>query len=304
MKKLFTAILSAIILVSCTSVKTPEVFEIHTPLQQEFLSGPYEMATIYAKGNEELSRPEPVIIEYDKETLLISGEEYPVTDGKADVYNLKNGESYVYDDVTFTVSEAAPRNLYIEGVTNVRDAGGWMTASGKRTRQGVLFRSARLDAITEGGKAELKRLGIKTELDLREDGYDTGVLIYENIPMKTGGGYLVSNIPALPDFFHFIADETKHPVIYHCSIGTDRTGMVTFLINALLGVSEEDLYRDYLFSNFGLIEGLRRPRTIDEYIAYMDRFEGDTLAERTENFLLSVGVDENDIISLRRLMLE
>ena len=304
MKKLFTAILSAIILVSCTSVKTPEVFEIHTPLQQEFLSGPYEMATIYAKGNAELSRPEPVIIEYDSDVLTISGEEYPVTDSKAEVYNLKTGETYVYDDVVFTVSETSPRNLYIDGVTNVRDAGGWMTASGKRTKQGALYRSARLDSITEAGKAELRRLGITTELDLREDGFDPGVLIYETIPMKTGGGYLVSNISALPAFFHLIADETKHPVIYHCSIGTDRTGMVTFLINALLGVSEVDLSLAYLFYTFALIEGMRRPRTIDEYIAYMDRFAGDTLSERTENFLLSVGVDGNDIAALKRLMLE
>ena len=49
---------------------------------------------------------------------------------------------------------------------------------------------------------------------------------------------------------------------------------------------------------------MRRPRTIDEYIAYMDRFEGDTLSQRIENFLLSVGVDEKDIAALRHLMLE
>ncbi|MGN0907290.1 MAG: tyrosine-protein phosphatase [Bullifex sp.] len=304
MKKLFTVILAAIILVSCASVKTPEVHEIHTTLQQEFLSGPYEMATIYAKGTAELSRPEPVIIGYGKDVIIISGQEYPVTDGNAAVYNLKTGESYIYDDITFRISEEAPRNLYIDGVTNVRDAGGWMTASGKRTKQGILYRSARLDDITEEGKAELRRLGIKTEADLREDGTDPGVLSYVNIPMKAGGGYLVNNIPYLPVFFELITDETKLPLIYHCSIGTDRTGMVTFLINALLGVGEEDLYRDYLFSNFAMIEGMRRARTIDEYIAYMDRFEGETLSERTENFLISVGVDEADITALKCLMLE
>ena len=304
MKNFLISVLYALLLISCTTVKAPEVFEIHTPLQQEFLSGPYEMATIYAKGNAELSRPQPVIIESDKETLFISGQEYPVADGKAELYNVKTGENLVYDDVKIAVSETAPRNLYIDGVTNVRDAGGWMTASGKRTKQGVLFRSARLDDITEKGIRELGKLGIRTEVDLREDGFDPGILSYENIPMKTGGGYLVSNIPSLPSFFHMICDETKLPIIYHCSIGTDRTGMVTFLINGLLGVSEEDLYRDYLFSNFALIEGMRRPRTIDEYIAYMDRFEGDTLSQRIENFLLSVGVDEKDIAALRHLMLE
>ena len=42
-------------------------------------------------------------------------------------------------------------------------------------------------------------------------------------------------------------------LLLHCSIGTDRTGVICFLINALLGVSEEDLYKDYLFSMFGMI---------------------------------------------------
>lgn len=308
MKKLLTLLLSAILIVSCASVKTPEVHEIHTPLQQEFLSGPYEMATIYAKGTSEQSRPEPVTVGHDGDTILICGpdgeEEYPVTEGKATVFNLKTGESYSYDDMTFSVSDVPPRNLYIDGVTNVRDVGGWMTSSGKRTKQGLLYRSARLDDITDEGAEELTRLGIKTEADLREDGSDPGVLSYVNIPMKTGGGYLVNNIPALPEFFELITDETRLPVIYHCSIGTDRTGMVSFLINALLGVSEEDLYRDYLFSNFGLIEGMRRARTIDEYISYMDRFEGETLSERMENFLLSVGVSGEAIDKLKTLMLE
>ena len=74
MKNFLISVLYALLLISCTTVKAPEVFEIHTPRQQEFLSGPYEMATIYAKGNAELSRPQPVIIESDKETLFISGQ--------------------------------------------------------------------------------------------------------------------------------------------------------------------------------------------------------------------------------------
>ena len=40
-----------------------------------------------------------------------------------------------------------------------------------------------------------------------------------------------------------IADENRYPVYIHCTGGADRTGTLAFLINALLGVGEDDLIR-------------------------------------------------------------
>ena len=58
------------------------------------------------------------------------------------------------------------------------------------------------------------------------------------------------------------ADPDKLPVYLHCNIGTDRTGMVSYLLGTLLGIPQEDLYRDYLFSNFASIDGRRSLSTI------------------------------------------
>ena len=88
----------------------------------------------------------------------------------------------------------------------------------------------------------------------------------------------------------------------HCSIGTDRTGMLAFLINALLGVSEEDLYKDYLYSNFANIGGNRNPSTINTYIKTFKYYDGETLAEKAKNYLISVGVSEQDINTLIEMM--
>eukprot|EP01087_Luapelamoeba_hula_P021373 TRINITY_DN7451_c0_g1_i1.p1 TRINITY_DN7451_c0_g1~~TRINITY_DN7451_c0_g1_i1.p1 ORF type:complete len:1147 (+),score=206.56 TRINITY_DN7451_c0_g1_i1:176-3616(+) len=42
-----------------------------------------------------------------------------------------------------------------------------------------------------------------------------------------------------------IADPRNHPVLYHCSSGKDRTGLITALILKVCGVADEDVTRDY-----------------------------------------------------------
>lgn len=37
-------------------------------------------------------------------------------------------------------------------------------------------------------------------------------------------------------------------VVWHCSSGKDRSGICSMLVESLLGVSEEDIYKDYLIS--------------------------------------------------------
>jgi len=68
--------------------------------------------------------------------------------------------------------------------------------------------------------------------------------------------------------------------------GTDRTGMVAYCIEALLGVSETDIVRDYLYSNFGKIGGSRSISTIrSRYPKLIKDYDGKTLQEKTYRFL-------------------
>ena len=78
--------------------------------------------------------------------------------------NLK--ESKVIDDKI--------RNLYIDGVTNVRDLGGYLV-NGKITKQGLIYRTSKLNddesttpLISEKGIDAFNKLGVKTEIDLRK----------------------------------------------------------------------------------------------------------------------------------------
>ena len=192
----------------------------------------WKITTLIAKGDQEKSRPEPYVVDglSDGDKLLLlsgSGKESQIdVDGESvEIYNLLLGESYswtVSDDSgkcikegKFIVSQDPPRNLYIDGVTNVRDLGGWIGENGERIKQGLVYRSARLNEnestkslLTEKGRKALASLEIKSEIDLRKivDNENGGLtespigegVDYYSIPFETGGGYLQKSLSSFP----------------------------------------------------------------------------------------------------------
>lgn len=330
----------------------------HTTAQRNYVDGDYTKISTYAKGTEELSRPQAVNFSWSAEnngaqalaesyTVEISLTEdfaesvkYETGETQIDVYNLLLGSLYFWRVTAnleggqkstssvslFTTSAAAPRNLYIDGITNARDLGGWETSSG-RVKQGMIYRCGRLNEskradvnieITDKGIKEMREvLGVKTEVDLRKsDNGETGGITssplgdgvkYVNIPMEgTMGSNCLTDTkyhPAIKQFFTLLADESNYPVAFHCDIGTDRTGFFAFLINGLAGVSEDDLYRDYLFSNFGNIGGSRSLTNIKSYVDTIKNSQGANLSEKIEYCLINtVGVKKSEIDALRAIM--
>ena len=93
-------------------------------------------------------------------------------------------------------------------------------------------------------------------------------------------------------------------MFFHCSIGTDRTGYVAHLINAMLGVKEEHLWRDYLFSNFANIGGKRSRSTIENsYPKLIKEQEGKTYQEKATKFLLDKGVKQSELDVIKEMMI-
>lgn len=247
----------------------------------------------------------------------------------AQIYLLKTATVYYYrvgvvlSDKTTTytmgtfVTENTPRILSIEGIANVRDIGGWKTLDGKVVKQGLLYRGSELDGavhsafvLTDRGAHDMLRvLGIRTDMDLRGP--------EENILNKHALGANVRHIyygvnqysyifdPAeygpIRAVFSDLADPGKYPVYLHCTYGCDRTGTVCYLLSALLGVGEADLRRDYELS--ALYYNWFEPNALEDFVAQLKTWPGDTLQQKTENFLLAAGVTEEEIASIRQIFL-
>lgn len=240
---------------------------------------------------------------------------------------LDGGSTYTSAVKSFSTSPDCPRFVCVDGITNCRDIGGWACNTGK-VKQGMIYRCGQLDAINleegafepiitdEGKDTMLNQLGIKTEIDLRsiesdcpefdKDYQTTGALgpkvNYVHAPMNYNYDIISDQQDMIKQVFEVFADEENYPVIFHCAIGTDRTGLIAFLLNGLLGVKEQDLYRDYMWSNFGLIYGTRDGSAITSYIDRMQSYGGDSLSEQIRNYLISIDLTEEQLDTIVKLM--
>jgi len=64
--------------------------------------------------------------------------------------------------------------------------------------------------------------------------------------------YATNYLPQLKALFHRISNPENLPVLIHCSAGKDRTGVVSSLIQLVLGVPLETVMEDYLKTNENL----------------------------------------------------
>ena len=57
---------------------------------------------------------------------------------------------------------------------------------------------------------------------------------------------------------HLLLEDREKAVLWHCSAGKDRTGTGALFVQALLGVSREDILADYMISNVYLEPEIRQ----------------------------------------------
>ena len=254
-----------------------------------------------------------------------------------DVYNLyksseyfvkvtafdKNGGLLSCAESTFQTTSLGPRVMMIENICNVRDFGGYETSSGKTLAQGVAYRGGSLTPlprnpldtmITDDGKAYMRDvLGIKAEIDLRSE-EESGIPLAQGsvipgvkLQYLTINGYdaAMKEPERFRKVFSAFADKSNYPLYYHCTAGSDRTGTVTFLLYAFLGVSEFDCIKSHEFSSFS-IYGERNTKTGESsewFRSFYDRLQseyaGDTLQEKAKNYLRAIGVTQSEMDNIK-----
>jgi protein tyrosine/serine phosphatase len=177
---------------------------------------------------------------------------------------------------------------------NVRDVGGLPVAGGGRVRDRALVRADSLTRLDEAGVAALHAYGVGRVVDLRAESETVdpvhplaGTDAYVNVPWADVSmaedavlvdfylGSLAHNAAQLGTVVRAFADAPPGPVVVHCAVGKDRTGIVTALLLSLAGVPREDVVADYALSETML--------RLDELLATLD----DEQRARAERFARS-----------------
>lgn len=164
----------------------------------------------------------------------------------------------------------AYRRLPLQGAPNTRDLGGYPCPNGI-TRWQQFVRSSSTHTLTPQDISFLQWYGIKTVLDLRGPQECSA----HPSALNAGNGFSVHNIPLLGqlDSSQFEGDDpgsmsglyielldnrkaallnifqtilaAQGGILFHCTAGKDRTGVVAMLLLKLARVRDDDIVADY-----------------------------------------------------------
>ena len=167
---------------------------------------------------------------------------------------------------------------------------------------------------SENGAYILKRFGIKSDIDLRSDGECfgmTGSPLGESVTWfhysssAYGGMQSGKGKEAFKMVFKVFLDKKNYPIDFHCIAGQDRTGAVAFILNALLGVEEDQLYLDWEVTGFwNRGSGFNHAKLFDKLVeGFKKNYPAETINESVEKYVLSLGFTSEDIATFRGIML-
>ena len=162
--------------------------------------------------------------------------------------------------------------LQWEGCAWARDLGGLPLTGGGVTRHGRLVRAGSLDAVPAAGWRVIEAHGIATVVDLRNDDERRPApapLPVVHVPLDgiehrdfwdhwSSGPWFGTPVYYGPFLDRFpdrvraaltaIAHAPPGGVLYHCSRGRDRTGLLTLVLLAATGVEPDAIVADYELS--------------------------------------------------------
>lgn len=236
------------------------------------------------------------------------------------------------------------RHLPIVGTYNIRDLGGY-AADGGQTRWRALFRADSLHRIDAEGVATLVEHGVRTIVDLRQP----SELEHQPNPLAAHPGVRYHNVSlfdavvpppgsadvllemyklalanrgaALNAILTAIAEAQDGAVLFHCTAGKDRTGIVAALLLSVAGVDRDTIGRDYAVTAQMIapmvdeliagakargadVESFRpmlasNPETMAAFLAHLAEVHGGVAA-----YLDSIGVDALTQRKLRARLVE
>lgn len=259
---------------------------------------------------------------------LVPGEKY--------YYRVIKGQSIIKESHFWTTGQV--RMMHLNSMNNVRDLGGWQTEDGRRIRYGRLYRGAEMNnsvnvaasgydhTISEEDKRYMHDvMKVRLDMDLRDsrdlDLFDDDSSNDMNhTELGDDVEYYNERVNHNANYFRIYGYDFNYRwgralkrvisvlcngdnVYFHCTWGADRTGMLAMLLEGLLGVSENDIQKDYELTSF-FTERTRNTDYWIENIQYLKSMEGETFRDKIESFCLKIGLTSADIVAFRNAMLE
>jgi protein tyrosine/serine phosphatase len=183
------------------------------------------------------------------------------------------------------IRRKAMQLLPLEKGINFRDMGRIPTKSGAKIKTGVLFRSGMLSNLSANDCQFLAdNIGLKSILDYRDKSEieknpdrlwsgvnyyaiaanplngDVSANIIEDVKAnshdhRSGSAFMIKlyeqlpfNNPAYKQLVSLLLAPELTPMVQHCAVGKDRTGVGCALTQLALGVDEETVMQDYLLT--------------------------------------------------------
>ena len=243
------------------------------------------------------------------------------------------------------------RWIALDGTRNCRDLGGIPVKHGT-TKYGVLYRSDALNLLTHADQQRLSELGLSAILDFRVDFEITKAPNRLNdtlAALQKSRSFLPKSTHALFDMVnngeidgegvqHYMCEQYKiltlehtheyrqvlddilaangQSLLFHCTSGKDRTGMLSAIVLASVDASEDEIIADYTLTN-GRIEPIaylkeaRDPTIVQHIMAAAPAYIQTSLQTMREEFgsvnnYLSdaLGLSSDERSTLRALLVE
>ena len=205
---------------------------------------------------------------------------------------------------------------------NCRDLGGW-ACDGGTVKYGKLFRSAATSYVEDWIDPIIaKNIGLQHHIDLRSDSEAGNItaspfsseIRYQRISIADYYADSISltgtDLENLKKIFRAVFEAAVHNegLLYHCSLGRDRTGTVTFMILALLGVARADIDKDYELTSFSgaytdLTPAYRTGASYQAMGTYLASFGGSTLRDNVVNWFVQSGFTYAELNTFRSVMI-
>lgn len=230
------------------------------------------------------------------------------------------------------------RRFRFENVFNLRELGGYQTTDGL-TKNKIFLRSDNITFLTNTEIQTLKEYGLTRVIDLRHmdeiekerDPFENDPdVVYQNTTYDALQTHSIDELnewqlsklyilmSEKEDFiqpvFEALAEE-EGTVLFHCSAGKDRTGVIASILLKLVGVDLYDIIADYQVSKTYLHPKYNdmlnnpsimyaslydsKPETMFEFLNYLD-----DKYDSIEAYLNSKGISDKQIEQIRSKFIE